>query len=55
MGLAARRLAVLVPGPRIEPTFLAMAGGFFTTGPPGKSQDCEILIPYKVVNFIATL
>ena len=37
MGLAAHGLAILVLGPGTEPTFLAMAGGFFTTGPPGKS------------------
>ena len=28
----------LVPRPGIEPTSPALEGGFFTTGPPGKSQ-----------------
>ena len=26
-----------LPGPGIEPASLALAGGFLTTGPPGKS------------------
>ena len=26
-----------LPGPRIEPAFLALAGSFLNTGPPGKS------------------
>ena len=29
---------ILVPRPGIEPTSPALEGGFFTTGPPGKSQ-----------------
>ena len=29
---------VLVPPPGIEPESPALEGGFFTTGPPGKSQ-----------------
>ena len=29
---------ILVPGPGIEPASPASAGGFLTTGPPGKSQ-----------------
>ena len=36
-GLVACSIAILVLGPGIEPTSPAMAGGFFTTGPPGKS------------------
>ena len=28
-----------LPGPRIEPMFPALAGGFLTTGPPGKSSS----------------
>ena len=28
---------ILVPRPGIEPTSLALEGGFLTTGPPGKS------------------
>ena len=28
-----------LPGPGIEPTSLALAGGFLTTGPPGKSRE----------------
>ena len=27
---------ILVPGPGIKPEYLALAGGFLTTGPPGK-------------------
>ena len=27
-----------LPGPGIEPVFPALAGGFLTTAPPGKSQ-----------------
>ena len=27
-----------LPGPEIEPVFPALAGGFLTTAPPGKSQ-----------------
>ena len=30
---------ILVPQPGIEPMSPALAGGFLTTGPPGKSQD----------------
>ena len=38
---------ILVPGPGIEPTCPALAGGSLTNGPPGKSQrstliHCEI-------------
>ena len=29
-----------LPGPGIEPMSNALAGGFFTTEPPGKSWDC---------------
>ena len=28
-----------LPGPGIEPVFPALAGGFLTTGPPGKPLD----------------
>ena len=28
-----------LPGPRIEPVSPALAGGFLTTAPPGKSQS----------------
>ena len=34
---------ILVSQPGIEPTFPALAGGFLTPGPPGKSL-CAILI-----------
>ena len=27
-----------LPGPGLEPVSLALAGGFLTTAPPGKSQ-----------------
>ena len=30
---------ILVPRPGMEPTSPALEGGFFTTGPPGKSPD----------------
>ena len=28
-----------LPGPGLEPVFPALAGGFLTTAPPGKSHD----------------
>ena len=28
-----------LPGPRIEPEFPTLVGGFFTTEPPGKHQN----------------
>ena len=31
---------ILVPRPGMEPTSPALEGGFFTTGPPGKSLIC---------------
>ena len=31
------------PGPGIEPVCPALAGGFPTTAPPGKSQECDFL------------
>ena len=42
-----------LPGPRIKPLFPALAGGFFTTEPPGKptlliTQAC-LLFPTTVV------
>ena len=37
-------------GPGIEPLSPALAGGFFTTGPPGKFQvDFKIQTPYCVL------
>ena len=33
-----------LPGPGLEPVFLALAGGFLTTAPPGKSQGLEELL-----------
>ena len=30
-----------LPGPGVEPVFPALAGGFLTTGPPGKPRDCS--------------
>ena len=30
---------ILVPGPEIKPVSPALAGGFFTIGPPGKSRS----------------
>ena len=32
-----------LPGPGLEPVSPALAGGFLTTEPPGKSQCCTIL------------
>ena len=32
-----------LPGPGLEPVSPALAGGFLTTAPPGKSQDSETL------------
>ena len=37
---------ILVPRPGIEPASPALAGGFLTTGPPGKSPE-RILIIYS--------
>ena len=39
-----------LPGPGIEPMSPALAGGFLTTGPPGKSQhlDFRLLVPRTV-------
>ena len=34
---------IIVSGPEIEPMPPALAGGFLTTGPPGKSLDHEYL------------
>ena len=33
-----------LPGPGIKPVSPALAGGFLTTVPPGKSQDLSVLI-----------
>ena len=33
-----------LPGPGLEPVSPALAGGFLTTAPPGKSQGTEFLI-----------
>ena len=32
-----------LPGPGMEPVFPALAGGFLTAGPPGKSQNVTFL------------
>ena len=31
-----------LPGPGLEPVSPALAGGFLTTAPPGKSQFCSL-------------
>ena len=31
----------VLPGPGLEPVSPALAGGFLTTAPPGKSQELE--------------
>ena len=44
---------ILVPGPGIEPMFLALAGGFLTTGPPEKSLGlifkCRFYFYFSIV------
>ena len=35
---------ILVPRPRIEPASPALEGGFFTIGPPGKSQRWLVFV-----------
>ena len=32
-----------LPGPGLEPVSLALAGGFLTTAPPGKSGNLEYM------------
>ena len=39
---------ILVPWPGIEPPAPALEGGFFTTGPPRKSQAAGVSIPLAV-------
>ena len=39
-----------VPGPGIEPVSPALAGGFLTTGPPGKSPNLLIFILNTKIN-----
>ena len=42
---------ILVPLPEIKPVSPALEGGFFTTGPPGKSQNLlDILDSNKVLS-----
>ena len=36
-----------LPGPGLEPVSPALAGGFLTTAPPGKSPNTIILILFK--------
>ena len=35
---------ILVPQPRVEPMFPALQGGFFTTGPTGKSPGVNFFL-----------
>ena len=42
-GLALPQGMWALPGPGIEPTSLTLAGRFFTTGPPEKSQIAHFL------------
>ena len=35
-----------LPGPGLEPMSPALAGGFLTTAPPGKSQDLTLYYVY---------
>ena len=36
-----------LPDPGIEPTFPALAGGFFTAEPPGKPPYSFLALPFK--------
>ena len=36
-----------LPGPGLEPVSPALAGGFLTTAPPGKSQEKVFLEEYS--------
>ena len=38
-----------LPGPGLEPVSPALAGGFLTTAPPGKSQQPYLKITYQEV------
>ena len=38
-----------LPDPEIEPASPALAGGFFTTKPPGKPQDIQYYIPKQAL------
>ena len=40
-----------LPGSGIEPMSPALAGGFFTTGPPGKPQNVKGLNPFNTTVF----
>ena len=37
-----------LPGPRLEPVSPALAGGFLTTVPPGKSLKCINLFIHQI-------
>ena len=39
-----------LPGPGIELVFPALAGGFFTTAPPGKPKEAVIVHMYVYVS-----
>jgi len=41
-----------LPGPGIKPTSPALAGGFFTTEPPGKSAGKLICWPQNLLPFL---
>ena len=38
-----------LPNPGIEPTCLALAGRFFTAGPPGKPLFCFMTVKFHIV------
>ena len=40
-----------IPGSGIEPLSLALAGGFFTTEPPGKLQE-PLIVKGKLLGFL---
>ena len=41
-----------LPGPGLEPMSPALAGGFLTTGPPGKS---EIFFFFNIKNYLSSV
>ena len=40
-----------LPGPRLKPVSPALAGGFLTTAPPGKSQRSKVFV-FVFFNFL---
>ena len=40
-----------LPGPGLEPVSPALAGGFLTTAPPGKSKNCFLDMIFRTLEF----